>query len=33
LGLGQIGVDLEKSLSSKSPIYIEGGHRHADFYS
>ncbi|MFY0729985.1 TnsA endonuclease N-terminal domain-containing protein [Pseudomonas sp. NFX15] len=33
LGLGKIGVDLEKTLSSKSPIYIEGGHRHADFYS
>jgi hypothetical protein len=33
LGLGLIGVDLEKKLSSKSPIYIEGGHRHADFFA
>ncbi|MBA1293008.1 transposase [Pseudomonas lurida] len=33
LGLGLIGVDLEKSLSSQSPIYLEGGHRHADFFA
>lgn len=33
LGLGLIGVDLEKKLNSKSPIYIEGGHRHADFFA
>ncbi|MBI6945390.1 TnsA endonuclease N-terminal domain-containing protein [Pseudomonas koreensis] len=33
LGLGLIGVDLEKSLSSQSSIYLEGGHRHADFFA
>ncbi|NWD69172.1 transposase [Pseudomonas gingeri] len=33
LGLGLIGVDLEETLSSKSSIYIEGGHRHANLFS
>jgi len=30
LGLGVVGVDLERPLDSTAAIYLEGGHRHAN---
>ncbi|MEF9896773.1 MAG: TnsA endonuclease N-terminal domain-containing protein [Pseudomonas sp.] len=32
LGLGYIGLDLEKPLLPSSPIYLKGGHRHGNFF-
>jgi hypothetical protein len=33
LGLGVIGVDLNKPISSDSEIFLTGGHRHANLFS
>lgn len=33
LGLGLVGVDLEKPILRGSTIYLEGGHRHADLFA
>jgi len=33
LGLSIVGVDLEQPLSDESEIFLEGGHRHANFYN
>lgn len=32
LGCGVVGLDLEKPLTAASPIFLEGGHRHANFF-
>lgn len=31
LGNGIVGLDLESEIQSSSPIFLTGGHRHADF--
>lgn len=33
VGLGQVGVDLEKVISPASAIFLDGGHRHADVFA
>ena len=33
LGLCIIGVDLEKELVGQSPVFLSGGHRHADIFA
>ncbi|WP_454844955.1 TnsA endonuclease N-terminal domain-containing protein [Pseudomonas farris] len=33
LGLGIVGVDLEKTISICSEIFLTGGHRHADIFN
>lgn len=33
LGLGVVGVDLEKPILHEATIYLEGGHRHADLFA
>lgn len=33
LGLSIVGVDLEQPLNDQSVIFLEGGHRHANFYN
>lgn len=33
LGLSIIGVDLEQPLNEQSLIFLEGGHRHANFFA
>jgi hypothetical protein len=33
LGLGYIGVDLRAPLSVFTPIFLSGGHRHANIYA
>lgn len=33
LGLGCVGVDLEKPLLPRASIYLQGGHRHGNFFA
>ncbi|MCX7207917.1 MAG: transposase [Proteobacteria bacterium] len=33
LGLGRVGVDLEKKIDSDALIFLEGGHRHANLFA
>jgi hypothetical protein len=33
LGLGIVGIDLERAITLEVSVYIEGGHRHADFFA
>ncbi|MFK3607528.1 transposase [Pseudomonas sp. AP19] len=33
LGLGYVGVNLEENLMPFSPIYLQGGHRHGNFFA
>ncbi|MBX8573804.1 TnsA endonuclease N-terminal domain-containing protein [Pseudomonas cichorii] len=33
LGLGYVGMDLEKPLAPCTPIYLQGGHRHGNFFA
>lgn len=33
LGLGVVGIDLEQVVAPDVSIYLEGGHRHADFFA
>jgi hypothetical protein len=33
LGLGIVGVDLELPMNEESTIFLDGGHRHANFYA
>lgn len=33
LGLGVVGINLEKTISDNSEVFLTGGHRHADFFA
>lgn len=33
LGLSIVGIDLEQPLNEQSAIFLDGGHRHANFYN
>ena len=33
LGLGIVGIELTKPLDSDAPIFLQGGHRHADLFA
>lgn len=33
LGQGVVGIDLEEVIHSESPIFLDGGHRHADIFA
>ena len=33
LGLGYVGVNLEKPIAPCAPIYLQGGHRHGNFFA
>ena len=33
LGQGSLGVDLDKPVIAGAPIYLQGGHRHGNFFS
>ncbi len=32
LGLGIVGIELNKPLDTDTPIFLQGGHRHADLF-
>ncbi|MBC3465447.1 TnsA endonuclease N-terminal domain-containing protein [Pseudomonas sp. RW10S2] len=32
LGMGIVGIELNKPLDTDSPIFLQGGHRHADLF-
>ncbi|MHC6050341.1 TnsA endonuclease N-terminal domain-containing protein [Ralstonia solanacearum] len=33
LGLGVVGIDLDKPIELETVVYVEGGHRHADLFA
>ena len=33
LGLGIVGIDLEKAIGNASEVFLVGGHRHANFFA
>lgn len=33
LGLGVVGIDLDRPIELEASIYVEGGHRHADLFA
>ena len=32
LGLGVVGIDLDRSIDTDSPVFLQGGHRHANLF-
>lgn len=32
LGLGVVGIDLDKPIETDSPVFLQGGHRHANLF-
>lgn len=32
LGLGLVGIDLDKPIETDSPVFLQGGHRHANLF-